>query len=460
MDESDKMWLDNTNYQYRVEERIAQEPRSADTQGICGRLFISEDEFELVMGLFETLTGPQLHQELPDFSTFKPFFLAPLHPDTFALQKLYRQHAARLQQTGGGIGVDTMEGDDGKEYMAFYVPPTGPDCTTKLDELYMPAHLSTQHWIVLAADFKSGTMRFGIAFSDLWSRKRILCRLTDEGGTFPIGRQRDTSNCGICWADAVSTSIWDDAPWTPETAVLRRLNWFLKLASWCAKQPSAPSSSIPPPLPRHTRIGMADLLNPQHTRIGMDDLLNPVPASSSDTDSDTNESGAESLYASSLHSDSSFRWDSDGDEAARKVAGTDRRISPPVSEAPQSSAAPSDVDMYSVHSSEQSTKSKSSVKSALLVSLRNLTQTVLAASDIDHHSFSSDGVPPDAPRRNFQAVLRDGARKLQSTTQNAIRKRQQSAESDTDNESHLQRRVGASRSAIYDRKARDALRAI
>ncbi|KAJ7502201.1 hypothetical protein B0H11DRAFT_2365510 [Mycena galericulata] len=84
MDESDKMWLDNTNYQCRVEERIAQEPRSADTQGICGRSFISEDEFELVMGLFETLTGPQLHQELPDFSIFKPFFLAPLHPDTSA----------------------------------------------------------------------------------------------------------------------------------------------------------------------------------------------------------------------------------------------------------------------------------------------------------------------------------------------------------------------------------------
>ncbi|KAJ7936366.1 hypothetical protein B0H13DRAFT_1853430 [Mycena leptocephala] len=84
MDEFDKMWLDNTNYHCRVEERIAQEPRSADTQEICSRLFISEDEFELVMGLFETLTGPQLHQELPDFSIFKPFFLAPLHPDTFA----------------------------------------------------------------------------------------------------------------------------------------------------------------------------------------------------------------------------------------------------------------------------------------------------------------------------------------------------------------------------------------
>jgi hypothetical protein len=37
--------------------------------------------------------------------------------------------------------------------------------TNKLDEIYMPAHLSTQHWIVLAADFKAGTMRFGIELS-------------------------------------------------------------------------------------------------------------------------------------------------------------------------------------------------------------------------------------------------------------------------------------------------------
>ncbi|KAJ7816241.1 hypothetical protein B0H13DRAFT_1923717 [Mycena leptocephala] len=70
MDEADKTWLDNTNYQFRVEEYIAQET--------------PEDEFELVMGLFEIHTGPKLQQELPDFSFFKPFFSAPLRPDTFA----------------------------------------------------------------------------------------------------------------------------------------------------------------------------------------------------------------------------------------------------------------------------------------------------------------------------------------------------------------------------------------
>lgn len=60
MDEADKTWLDNTNYQCRVEEQIAQEPPSAETDEIFIRASISEDEFELVMGLFEILTGPKV----------------------------------------------------------------------------------------------------------------------------------------------------------------------------------------------------------------------------------------------------------------------------------------------------------------------------------------------------------------------------------------------------------------
>ncbi|KAJ7931947.1 hypothetical protein B0H13DRAFT_1857366 [Mycena leptocephala] len=86
MDEADKTWLDNTNYQCRVEEQIAQETPSAETDEIFIRVSISEDEFELVMGFFEILAGPKLQQELPDFSFFKPFFLAPLRPDKFASQ--------------------------------------------------------------------------------------------------------------------------------------------------------------------------------------------------------------------------------------------------------------------------------------------------------------------------------------------------------------------------------------
>jgi hypothetical protein len=74
---------------------------------------------------------------------------------------------------------------------------------------------------------------------------------------------------------------------------------------------------------------------------------------------------------------------------------------------------------------------------------------------------SSGGVHSDASRRSFRAVLTDGARKLKSSAKNAFQKRPQSAESDSEDESsHPPRKpVGTSRSAIYDRQARDALRA-
>ncbi|KAJ7894682.1 hypothetical protein B0H14DRAFT_2559106 [Mycena olivaceomarginata] len=81
MDEADKKWLDDTNNGCCVEEAIVHERRAG-----CTPILISADEFELVMGLFEILTGPKLRSQhqLSDFSFFQPFFQAPLHPNTFA----------------------------------------------------------------------------------------------------------------------------------------------------------------------------------------------------------------------------------------------------------------------------------------------------------------------------------------------------------------------------------------
>ncbi|KAJ7937817.1 hypothetical protein B0H13DRAFT_1852116 [Mycena leptocephala] len=81
MDEADKKWLDDTNHGCCVEEPIVHERRAG-----CTLVLISADEFELVMGLFEILTGPKIRSQhqLWDFSFFQPFFQAPLHPDTFA----------------------------------------------------------------------------------------------------------------------------------------------------------------------------------------------------------------------------------------------------------------------------------------------------------------------------------------------------------------------------------------
>lgn len=55
MDEADKKWLDDTNHGCCVEEPIVHERRAG-----CTLVLISADEFELVMGLFEILTGPKL----------------------------------------------------------------------------------------------------------------------------------------------------------------------------------------------------------------------------------------------------------------------------------------------------------------------------------------------------------------------------------------------------------------
>ncbi|KAJ7914177.1 hypothetical protein B0H13DRAFT_1873250 [Mycena leptocephala] len=81
MDEADKKWLDDTNHGCCVEEPIVHGRRAG-----CTLVLISANEFELVMGLFEILTGPKLRSQhqLSDFSFFQPFFQAPLHPDTFA----------------------------------------------------------------------------------------------------------------------------------------------------------------------------------------------------------------------------------------------------------------------------------------------------------------------------------------------------------------------------------------
>ncbi|KAJ7883009.1 hypothetical protein B0H14DRAFT_2565086 [Mycena olivaceomarginata] len=81
MAEADKKWLDHTNNGCCVEEAIVHERRAG-----CTPILISADEFELVMRLFEILTGPKLRSQhqLSDFSFFQPFFQAPLHPDTFA----------------------------------------------------------------------------------------------------------------------------------------------------------------------------------------------------------------------------------------------------------------------------------------------------------------------------------------------------------------------------------------
>ncbi|KIK61927.1 hypothetical protein GYMLUDRAFT_559643 [Collybiopsis luxurians FD-317 M1] len=108
MDERDKEWLDRNNEEARGEGTSAQgavspstgrtSTRSAKVKGKepeeAQPIIMNEDEFELVMGLFEKITQEKtefLHHSLesdqmhfPEFSEYQEVLSAPLSPSTFA----------------------------------------------------------------------------------------------------------------------------------------------------------------------------------------------------------------------------------------------------------------------------------------------------------------------------------------------------------------------------------------
>ena len=106
MDECDKEWLDKNNEQARgegtsaqgaISSRSAHSQRSSKAKGkdpdLSAPVAMSEDEFELVMAVFEKVTHDKteyLHHALENGMPFPPFtdyqdtFSAPLSPSMFA----------------------------------------------------------------------------------------------------------------------------------------------------------------------------------------------------------------------------------------------------------------------------------------------------------------------------------------------------------------------------------------
>ncbi|KAJ7119567.1 hypothetical protein C8R44DRAFT_877987 [Mycena epipterygia] len=94
MDEIDKQWLDKNNQEARGEGTSAQGATSAARSARKGKdkepemgvpVSITEDEFELVMGLLEKVTDQKvLEGDGPDFSLYRSFFSEPLPANLFA----------------------------------------------------------------------------------------------------------------------------------------------------------------------------------------------------------------------------------------------------------------------------------------------------------------------------------------------------------------------------------------
>ncbi|KAF5385750.1 hypothetical protein D9615_002489 [Tricholomella constricta] len=161
MDERDKEWLDKNNEEARGEGTSAQGALSASSTRTSARsakakgkepepshaLSISEDEFELVMGVFEKVTHEKteyLHHSLetgmtfPAFSDYQDTFSSPLPPSTFTsysvpawtpppghllriARTIYPYWKERRIERGGHTIIPTLNGDETDTLNESYV---------------------------------------------------------------------------------------------------------------------------------------------------------------------------------------------------------------------------------------------------------------------------------------------------------------------------------------------------
>ncbi|KAG5645182.1 hypothetical protein DXG03_006700 [Asterophora parasitica] len=163
MDERDKEWLDKNNEEARGEGTSAHgalsssgsstrtSARSAKAKGKepeqSSALFISEDEFELVMGVFEKVTHDKteyLHHsletgmEFPSFSDYHDTFSSPLLPSTFASYSVptWIPPAAQLLRTARTIYPHWKERRIEREGHRI-IPTLNGDETDTLNESYI-----------------------------------------------------------------------------------------------------------------------------------------------------------------------------------------------------------------------------------------------------------------------------------------------------------------------------------
>ncbi|KAF8881613.1 enhancer of polycomb-like-domain-containing protein [Infundibulicybe gibba] len=162
MDERDKDWLDKNNEEARGEGTSAQGAVSASSTRTSSRsakskgkepespqpVIISEDEFELVMGLFEKTTHEKtefLHHglevggmEFPPFSEYHDTFSNPLSPATFATfaiptwtpaptalvriaRAIYPYWKERRMERGGHRIIPVLNGDESDTLNESYI---------------------------------------------------------------------------------------------------------------------------------------------------------------------------------------------------------------------------------------------------------------------------------------------------------------------------------------------------
>ncbi len=148
----------------------------------------------------------------------------------------------------------------------------------QLEQLYFPVHVNSNHWIAAYVDFSNGRIGYGqftvnqqiqyltvallgdsLAHQSSPHRKFMLhlrlwlstCfGLDPEDGIDSMrhGKQNDSFSCGPTSANTIAHGIFNDPLWTPATATIQRIRWFLCL-SQASKHAKPPPVSPTPPIP-------------------------------------------------------------------------------------------------------------------------------------------------------------------------------------------------------------------
>ncbi|KAJ6607189.1 hypothetical protein B0H10DRAFT_2228110 [Mycena sp. CBHHK59/15] len=147
----------------------------------------------------------------------------------------------------------------------------------KKKKIIFPVNVGNSHWVAGVVDFTKKTIEFGdslpgffeppktfIKAAKRWLQLQFAEAFHSEYDTLEHGVQKDGYSCGIVMFNTCERVLYPDTPlWIPRSAVLARIQHFLKYAK---NQIIETSTKAPPTGATRAKISIADLLNPHNGR--------------------------------------------------------------------------------------------------------------------------------------------------------------------------------------------------
>ena len=131
-----------------------------------------------------------------------------------------------------------------------------------VDKLYIPLHISGNHWTLLEADLVERTFAYADSLSvsaappsstlqvlEWWIDQVVLNPLTPRSqfrrvdAKFSMPHQRDNFSCGIVVLSTLAHILLHYSAWTPETYAEERMEWFMRISEYISDN-NAPNDEI------------------------------------------------------------------------------------------------------------------------------------------------------------------------------------------------------------------------